>query len=217
MPALATIKHAPQWVSHGPPNTDGGSSDWCQMPQATPDMEHIAPGGIALCVRDTIKLHPECTRYAREAWAAYGRYIAALHPKLAAAWVPAPVTVPHNHKVKWEQTDNHMTRAQAPGHWVLREVSDDKGRLYVRAEYFAELEWSRFARENITAQRNGTDQLRRSSMWAGQPAWMPPLPIFGSDTEWRKLNKSTRRAITTKADRIAAEKIIKRPVAAGAA
>jgi hypothetical protein len=223
MPALATIKRAPQWVSYGPPNTDGGASDWCRLSTGTRDswyQDHAAPGGIILCKRDTTELHPEAKRYAREAWVAYGRYIAALHPKLAKDWAPTPIVETGSRTVQWKQGEEHYTRnaQRTPGDWYLVDITDKTHpRIYTRADYFAELEWSRFARENITAQRNGTDQLRRSSMWAGQPAWMPPLPIFGSDTEWRKLNKHTRRAITTKADRIAADKIIKRPVAAGAA
>jgi hypothetical protein len=220
MPALATIKHAPQWVSHGPPNTDGGASDWCLLPANHPGItwDHVAPGGIALCYRDTTDLHIYAVRYAREAWAAYGRYLAALHPELARNWTPRVLTNASEKKMEWERGEAHYTRSaqRAPGGWYLVNVSDVKHpRIHLLAEDYALVEWTQFAQKYAT-HRNGTDQLRRNSMVAGQPEWMPPLPVL-KESDVRNANKYTRRAITTAADRAAGEKIIKRPVVAGAA
>ena len=127
MPQPATVTHASHWVAHGPPNTVGGASDWCVL--ASPESQHLAPGGVVLCVRGTTEIHPQATQYAREAWQALA---------LANAWKGA---------------------------------------------------------------RN-----------AFRCKWLPPTPVL-TDADVRNANKYTRRAITTKADRAAGEKIIKRPVA----
>lgn len=218
MPALATIKRAPQWVSYGPPNTDGGASDWCRLSTGTRDswyQDHAAPGGIILCKRDTAELHPEAKRYAREAWAAYGRYIAALHPELAKDWAPTPIVETGNRKCAWERTTDYVVSSKrSPGNWVLRAITPQRTYFHPRAEYFAELEWSRFAKAHAGQTR--TDNTKLISNGWHRPDCLNPLPVL-TDADVRNANKYTRRAITTKADRIAAEKIIKRPVAAGAA
>jgi hypothetical protein len=175
-----------------------------------------------LCKRDTIELHPEAKRYAREAWVAYGRYIAALHPELTEDWVPEPVDTSRKifnvKKPVWDHHPNSPRRDLiAPGGWVLctkaDAISDRLVPSYL-ADHYAELEWSRFAKAHAGQTR--TDNTKLISNGWHRPDCLNPLPVL-TDADVRNANKYTRRAITTKADRIAAEKIIKRPVIAGAA
>jgi hypothetical protein len=131
MPALATIEHAPQWVSYGPSCAYGGPADWCKLDNVNP--RYLAPGGVVLCKRDTTEIHPYAESCARSAW-------------------------------------------------IYLQQGNEYGQ-YPRNPY---------------------------------RGWLPPLPIL-TNVDVRNANKYTRRAITTAADRAAAEKNIKRPVTAGAA
>jgi hypothetical protein len=119
--------------------------------------------------------------------------------------------------VQWKQGEEHYTRnaQRTPGDWYLVDITDKTHpRVYTRADYFAELEWSRFAK--VHAGQTRTDNTKLISNGWHRPDCLNPLPVL-TDADVRNANKYTRRATTTKADRIAAEKIIKRPVAAGAA
>jgi hypothetical protein len=225
MPALATIKHAPQWVSYGPPNTDGGASDWCRLSTGTRDswyQDHAAPGGIILCKRDTTELHPEAKRYARQAWATYGHYLAALHPELVEDWTPQPVDTDRGifnvKKPVWDHRPNSPRRDPiAPGGWVLctkaDEISDRLISSYL-ADHYAELEWARFAKLHVGQTRTDNTKLTGNA-WQ-RPSFLNPQPVL-TEANVRNANKYTRRGITTAADRAASEKNIKRPVVAGAA
>lgn len=213
MPTPATVTHAPHWVSYGPPNTSGGASDWCIIDN--PEPQHLAPGGVVLCVQGTNQLlHPEAKRYAQEAWAIYGRYLADITPALAVGWVPEPVTIP-GIKVQWKQTGRRVSSNRlAPDGWLLMAIPTETHQyVHYNAKYYAEVEWATFAK---THAGSGKDNLRARGSWSAAPVWLPPIPVL-TDVIVRGANKHTRRAITTKADRAAGEKNIKRPAAVGAA
>lgn len=211
MPTLATLQHNPQLVSHEPPHTSRGAADWCVL--GNPEPKHLAPGGVVLCKRGTTQIHPEAIRYAREAWAVYGRYIAAVNPAVVDARVPAKVTVP-GRTVIWQRDENRVPRHRAPGGWYLLDTTvKEHTHVYLRNDYYTEVEWARFAKTYVGT---GADNLRARSGYCAPPVWSSPLPIL-TESDARGANKYTRRGITTKADRIAAEKIIKRPAVAGAA
>lgn len=210
MPQTATVPHPSHWVSYGPPNTQGGAGDWVRNRQS--EQKHTAPGGVVLCKRGTTQLHPEATRYAREAWVIYGRYIAAINPELTTKWTPQPVTIPGG-TVEWKRHSGHYVpdSQQGPGGWYLVNVSDkEHPHVSGQSAHYAEVEWAKLAK---THAGTGVDNLRaRDCGKVAQPVWMPELPVL-TEADVRNANKYTRRAVTTKADRIAAEKIIKRPVA----
>ncbi len=200
---------SPHFVSHGPPGTYGGASDWCSATCRTDIREqHIAPGAVVLCKRGTTELHPEATRYAREAWATYGRYLAAITPALAASWVPEPVVTPHGSPVKWKRSEYRVTnRHTAPGFWRLV-YADGFG--CANDEYYAELEWAKLAKTHKRSTGNG--RLTYSNTWA-RPDFMPPAPVL-TDAIVQGMNKYNRRAKTTAKERAEGLAKIRRPVQA---
>lgn len=205
---------SPHFVSHGPPDTAGGASDWCALPlgPASRRQQHVAPGGVVLCMRGTTELHPEATRYAREAWATYGHYLADITPALADNWVPDPITeTAGGTPVRWVKgTERHARLSQkAPGGWYLLDLSDKESpRISFRAEYYAECEWAALGRAHKGV---GVDNMRARGSWSMALDWMPPAPIL-TDAIVQGMNKYNRRAKTTPKERAEGLAKIKRPV-----
>lgn len=205
------------FVSHGPPDTSGGASDWCKLPlrPASLRQQHVAPGGVVLCKRGTTELHPEATRYAREAWATYGHYLADVTPGLANSWTPNAIAVTTGGTpvrwIKWDRDDPRYVRPaqKAPGGWYLLDLSDkDHPHISVRAEYYAELEWAALGRAHKGV---GVDNLRARGSWSVARDWLPPIPIL-TDAIVQGMNKYNRRAKTTPKERAEGLAKIKRPV-----
>lgn len=198
------------FVSHGPPDTAGGASDWCALPVT--GTQYTAPGGVVLCKHGTTELHPEATRYAREAWATYGHYLADITPVLATNWVPDPITETAGGTpvrwIKWGKKDKRRVRPtqKAPGGWYLLDVQED--RISVRAEYCAECEWAALGRAHNGV---GVDNMRARGSWSMARDWMPPAPIL-TDAVVQGMNKYNRRAKTTPKERAEGLAKIKRPV-----
>lgn len=206
------------FVSHGPPDTAGGASDWCALPlgSASLNQHHVAPGGIVLCKRGTTELHPEATRYAREAWATYGHYLADITPALAEDWVPNAIAATAGGTpvrwIKWDKKDRRYVRPaqKAPGDWYLLDLTGDH--ISMRAEYYAELEWAALGRAHKGI---GVDNMRARGSWSMARDWMPPAPIL-TDAIVQGMNKYNRRAKTTPKERADGLANIKRPVKAEA-
>lgn len=212
---------SPHFVSHGPPDTSGGASDWCALPlgPASLNQQHVAPGGVVLCKRGTTELHPEATRYAREAWATYGHYLADITPGLADNWAPPAIAVTAGGTpvrwIKWDKGDHRYVRLsqKAPGGWYLLDLSDRyHARISVRAEYYAECEWAALGRAHKGV---GSDNMRARGSWSMARDWMPPIPIL-TDAIVQGMNKYNRRAKTTPKERAEGLAKIKRLVKAEA-
>lgn len=211
-PDSIVIKHLPQWVSYGPPGTQGGASDWCRLVSDDPDC--LAPGGVTLCKRGTIEIHCNAKQYARQAWAVYGRYLATVLPKVAEGWVPEPVVRDWG-VFQWKQVKKTAYRQEskfAPGGWLLFEGKNNvTDYASYSAEYYADLEWARLARENTRT--SYVDNLRARTVYGHQtPAWLPPNPIL-TDADVRGANKYTRRAIVTAKDKAAGKALVRQRAA----